>query len=240
MRNLTYLTCLFIGLFSTATYAAIHPVVSLGWGSDTTDVNISENITLLAPYQNSYVGHQNDTETIANIFLGAEIPFLNNWAWQIGASYYQNITPFQPTGLIYQFADPDYANLNYNFNIKNRRYLLESKLLFSVNDFFYPYITGGVGEAVNQAYSYTEIPVSSADVPMQETFANKTVHSFTYTVGLGFEISVAPHVRFGFGYNFVNLGRAGLGVTPNQDSTDTLKFNNLNTNEFMMHLSYIG
>jgi opacity protein-like surface antigen len=235
------LTCLLIGLLSTTAQAVvIHPVATVGFGSDTTDMNLSQTITLFAPFQNTYYGHFNDTETIGSLFLGAEIPFMNKWAWQLGAAYYQNLTPFQPTGLINQFGDPLYGNLNYNFNIQSRRYVFQTKLLYSVYDIWHPYVTGSAGEAVNRSYSYTEIPVTSADVPMQATFANKTVRSFTYSLGLGVEVDVSTHLRLGLGYSFVNLGRAGLGVIPQQDSTTTLKLNSLNTNEFMMQLSYIG
>ncbi|MES2218256.1 MAG: outer membrane beta-barrel protein [Pseudomonadota bacterium] len=241
MRKLTCSACLLIALFSATTYAVnIHPVVTLGWGSDTTDVNLSQNITLFAPFENYYYQHSTDTETIGSIFLGAELPFMNKWAWQLGAAYYQNITPFNPTGTVYQFADMDFGNLTYNFNVQSRRYILQTKLLYAVNEWFHPYITGGAGEAVNKSYSYTEIGVTSADVAMQATFANKTYHAFTYSLGLGFELVANEHIRFGFGYNYVNLGRAGLGTIPNQDSNQTLTLNNLNTNEFMMQLSYVG
>jgi opacity protein-like surface antigen len=241
MLKLTRRVLLFAAIFcSTAQAALIHPVLTLGWGSDTTDVNTSQAITIFAPFQNYYYQHTNDTETVGSVFLGAELPFLNKWAWQLGAAYYQNITPFNPTGVVYQFADFDYGNLTYNYSLKSQRYLIQTKLLYAINDIIHPYITGGAGEAVNKSYSYYELPVSSADVPMQETFANKTVHSFTYSLGLGLELAVNEHLRFGVGYNYVNLGRAGLGVAPSQDSTDTLKLNNLNTNEFMMTLSLVG
>jgi opacity protein-like surface antigen len=242
MRNIPYVFCLLTAMLSTISHAALplHPVLAIGWGSDTTDVNVSQNITLLAPFQNTYYAHTNDTQTVANVFLGAELPFLNKWAWQLGAAYFQNITPFNPTGTVYQFADLDYGNLTYNFNVQSRRYLIQTKLLYAITNTIHPYLLAGAGEAINRSYSYSEIPVSSADVPMQATFANKTVHAFTYTFGLGFELDLTDHLRYGFGYNYVNLGHAGLGVIPDQDSTDTIKLNNLNTSEFMMQLSYVG
>jgi opacity protein-like surface antigen len=241
MRILTRWVFLFVALFcSTAQAALIHPVLTFGFGSDTTNVNTSQNLTLIAPFQNYYYQHATDTETIGSVFLGAELPFLDKFAWQLGAAYYQNITPFNPTGTVYQFADFNYGNLTYNYSLQSRRYIIQTKLLYAFNDIFHPYITGGAGEAVNRSYSYYELPVTSADVGMQETFANKTVHSFTYSLGLGLEMNMNEHLRVGIGYNYVNLGNSGLGTIPDQDSTDTLKLNNLNTNEFMLQLSLVG
>lgn len=237
----TFLLGIILGLFTASANAlSIHPVATVGLGSDTTNMNLSKNITLFAPFSNTYYGHFNDTETVASVFLGAELALPKNFAWQLGAAYYQSISPFQPTGIINQFGDPLYGNLNYSFNIKSHRYLLQTKILYTVYDIVHPYLSGGIGEAVNDSYSYIETPVTSADVPMQETFANRNIRSFTYSVGLGFEVDLTPHTRVGVGYNFANLGRAGLGLIPQQESSTTLKFNTLNTNEFMMQFSYVG
>jgi opacity protein-like surface antigen len=239
-QKLIYGIGLSISLFALTTQAAIRPVVTLGLGGDSTDLNINQNITVFAPFQNTYVGHHNDTESVGSLFIGAEIPFLNNFAWQLGAAYYQTINPFQPTGVVEQFGDPLFANLNYYFNITSRRYLFQTKLLYTLREYFHPYITGAVGEAVNHSYDYTETGVTSFDVGMGSPFANKTVRSFTYAGGLGIDIDVNAHMRFGVGYEFTNLGHAGLGTSPIQDGNERLKINNLNTNEFMMQLSYIG
>ena len=241
MRTLRYGVGLLLGLICSAAQAlSIHPVVTLGLGSDSTTDRTSQNITLFAPFQNTYYGNYNDIQTIGNVFLGGEIQFMDKWAWQLGASYYQNITPFTPNGTVYQFADVNFGNLNYNFNVQSRRYLAETKLLYAFNEKFHPYVQGGIGRANNRSYGYTEVPITSADVPMQTAFANKTVNSFTYSVGLGLEMDMTKNLRFGIGYNYVKLGSAGLGVVSGQESTDTIKLNNFNTNEVMLHFSYVG
>jgi opacity protein-like surface antigen len=239
MRKLNYSPLLFLTLFASIANASIYPIVTVGMGSDTTDVNINKTITILAPFQNNWYGRTNDTETVGSLFVGAEAALPKNFAWQLGAAYYRSDN-FLPYGIINQFDDPTFANLNYTFNLQSQRLMLQSKLLYSFRTIYHPYLSGGIGEAINKSYGYSEVGVTSADVGMQTPFGNKTVHSLTYSFGLGLDIDIGPHMRFGLGYNFVNLGRAGLGIAPLQDSTDTLKFISLDTSEVMIQLSYVG
>ncbi len=239
MRYLVHSVCLASMIFSTCAHAQIHPVVSVGIGADDTNFSLNKTITILAPFQNIYYENNSDTQTVGTLFIGAEIPLVANIAWQLGVAYNQS-TDFAPYGAIDQFANPFFDNLTYNFHIRSQRYLLQSKLLYTFKEYFHPYLIGSVGESVNRSYGYSETGVTSADVGMLLAFTNKTYHSFTYTAGLGLDIDAGPHMRFGVGYSYMNLARAGLGVAPLQDSTDTLKFKNLDTNELQMQLSYIG
>jgi opacity protein-like surface antigen len=239
MRYLIHSICLASILFSTCANAEIHPVVSVGIGADDTNLSLNKTITILAPFQNTYYENNSDTQTAGTLFVGAEMPLVANIAWQLGVAYNQS-TDFVPYGSIDQFANPLFDNLTFNFNIRSQRYLLQSKLLYTFSGYFHPYLIGSVGESVNRSSGYSETGVTSADVGMQLVFANKTYHTFTYAAGLGLDIDVGPHMRFGVGYSYMNLGRAGLGVSPLQDSTDTLKFKNMDTNELQMQLSYIG
>jgi hypothetical protein len=202
-------------------------------------MNTSQNLTILAPFQNTYLGHTNDTESMESLFLGAQVTLPKNFEWQLGAAYYQNITPFMPYGTVYQFGDPLFGNLNYTYNIESRRYLFQTKFLYSIMKFIHPFVSGAAGVAVNKSFSYTEIPVTSADVPMLQPFADKTYRAFAWSVGAGLEMDVHDHARFGVGYSYSHLGKAGLGVAPLQDSNNTLILNGLTANEFYLQLSYI-
>jgi opacity protein-like surface antigen len=239
MRKLTRSVSLLACLFTLYAHAETHPMMSVSTGATSTDMNTSQSITILAPFQNTYLGHVNDTESMGSLFLGAQVTLPKNWEWQLGAAYYQNIVPFMPCGTVYQFGDPLFGNFNYTYSIESRRYLFQTKILYSIMKFIHPYLSGAAGVAVNKSFSYTEVPVSSADVPMLAPFANKTYRAFAWSVGAGLEMDVHEHARFGVGYSYSHLGNAGLGVAPLQDSNTTLVLNNLTANEFFLQLSYI-
>ena len=105
---------------------------------------------------------------------------------------------------------------------------------------WHPYITAGVGEAFNNAYAYIETPIISSDVPMTEPFSSHSTKAFTYFAGLGLDVDVGEHLRAGAGYRFLDLGQASLGMTPLQDSTNTISHSHLHANEFLAQLTFVG
>lgn len=228
-------------LFSSMLVAETHPMMSLTLGGDRANLpQTTADVTFIPPFYNSYNGSNHyDTEMLGGLFVGAESDLPANWAWQYGVSYYQN-SAFQVHGVVDQFGDPAYANLNYYYQIQSKRYLIETKILYAIKKVYHPYIDLGVGESVNKTYNYLEEGVTSADVPMSQPFANKTTHNFTYLAGVGIDVDLFQHVRLGAGYRYVGLGKAGLNTTPLQVDTNTINNHVIRTNEFFMQLSLIA
>ncbi len=240
MQKRTFLACLAMFLLPISAFATAHPFVSFALGSDRTNVYMSKNITLIPPFQNAYVGRNHyDIETVGGVFLGGEFALLQNWSLQLGLSYYQN-SSFDANGYVYQFADPAFNNLNYQYQIQSRRFLIETKLSRAFKQIWHPYINLGLGESLNKAYSYLEYPTSSDNVPMTQPFANHTTRSFTYIAGLGIDVDIQKHIRVGAGYRFADLGNANLGTTPLQSGTTMISHRHLYTNEFLAQLSFLG
>lgn len=219
-------------------FASVHPVVSVALGEDVANIGMNQNIQIISPYYNTYSGNFHNNKLAGGIFLGVETPLMNSIFGQFGLSYYQS-NAFLARGRVLQFGDPAFDNLNYNYNIQSQRVFLESKLLGSYKERFHPYVNLGLGEARNKAYGYTETGVTSADVPMIPGFSAHTTHSFAYLVGVGMDVDLNAHMRLGGLYRFVSLGKARLSTSPLQDSSDTLKNNSLNTNEFLVQFSYL-
>jgi len=240
MQKRILLTSLFAVLLPTLSLADTRPVVSVSLGSDRANVYSTKTITFITPFQNSYIGTNHyDTEPVIGLFLGGETTFLQNWAWQWGVSYFQS-SSFEEDGNVNQFANPAFNNFTYQYQIQSRRVSLEAKLSHAFRQIWHPYLSAGAGEAFNDAYAYTETPLSSAAVPMSPSFAGHTTKSFTYSAGVGIDVDMAEHVRVGAGYRYVNLGNASLGVTPLQTGNHTISNSHLNTNEFLVQLTYIG
>lgn len=238
MQKRIFLAGLLI-FFPIVSLAYFHPVVTLSSGFANANVYSSKWI-MFGSYPNSYIGtNHRDTENDTGLFVGAETKFLENWAWQMGVSYFEN-SAFTESGNVYEFADPAFNNLTYQYQIQSHRYSIDTKILHTCHEVWHPYISLSLGEAFNNAYSYTEYPVTSFDSPMTQPFGNHTTKSFTYSAGLGVDVNIAEHVRFGAGYRFVDLGNASLGTTSLQNGTNTISNSHLYTNELLAQISYVG
>ncbi|MDR3491337.1 MAG: outer membrane beta-barrel protein [Gammaproteobacteria bacterium] len=239
MQKKILFTCLTV-LLPLVSFAAPRPVVTLSLGSDRTNVYSTKSITLIPPFQNSYLGTNHyDTEGVIALFAGAESAFCHNWAVQYGLSYFQS-SSFGANGNVYQFSDPAFNNLTYQYQIQSRRLYFESKLSPAIQKIWHPYVSAGVGGALNKAYAYIEKPLTSDAVPMAQPFGSHNTKSFTYMAGLGVDVDLGEHVRAGIGYRFADLGHASLGVTPLQSSTNTISNTHLHTNEYLVQFSYVG
>lgn len=227
-------------LLPTFVFAGPRPVISLSVGADHTNVFSTKSITFIPPFQNTYIGtHHYDTEAVLGIFLGEEIECRQAWTWQLGVSYFQN-NEFTAEGNVYQFSDPAFNNFTYQYNIQSKRLAIETKISRAFQQIWHPYVSAGIGAARNDAYGYTELPNTSDAVPMTQPFASHTTTSFIYLVGLGMDVDLQQHLRAGVSYRFVSLGQASLGSTPLQAAPNTLSHSHLNTNEFLVQISYIG
>ena len=107
------LACFLTSLFPIITSATIRPVVSLNMGSDRANVFQTKIITILAPFQNSYIATNHyDTETVFGFFLGGETMVMHSCGLQLGLSYYQT-SSFAAKGNVLQFDDPAFNNFTY-------------------------------------------------------------------------------------------------------------------------------
>lgn len=238
MKKGILVLCLCACFYPLESSAWYRPMLSLALGADAVNTHLNQNLTIIAPFQNSYLSGGANFQPVAGLFVGMET-MLHNFLTQLGVSYYQN-KAYLITGSVYQFADPTLNNLSYQYHIESQRVLVETKVLSTIKQRFHPYFSAGVGEALNQAYQYIETPVSTDDVAMAQGFNNRTYHSFTYQVGLGVEADLTAHWRGGVGYRFIDLGAAGLGATPLQEGSQTIKYNHLHVNELLLQLSYLG
>ncbi len=219
--------------------AQIHPVVNIAAGVDTASVSTQSTIGMIAPFTNTYLGtNANNTQVLAGLFLGGETELPSQWRWQYGVRFFQT-DAFDVQGDVYQFSDPLFYNLTYQYEIRNRRVMAETKLFATFKSSWHPYGVAAVGEAFNFAGNYQEIPLSSTSVPMQQPFQDHTTSDLAYSFGLGLDYSCTQHMRIGASYRWSELGKASLGTSPIQDSTSTIQHSRLQASEFLVELSYV-
>lgn len=239
MKKRIFFSTLGLCFTLTSVAAQIKPLVTLNLGVDVFNQTQSQNITLLSPFYNTYSGGVDQNKFVGGILVGFQAPVTNALAAQLGISYYQN-NSIQARGTIYQFGDPAFGNLGYQYNIKSQRIYAEGKVLTTWHKQFHPFISGAVGQARNKAYRYHEFILSSDAALVDQLFLDHSTNSFSYLLGLGIENELTEHIRLGCSYRWVNLNKVELAGSAYQESPQPLHNNPLHVNEFLIQLSYLG
>ncbi len=143
------------------------------------------------------------------------------------------------SGQIWEEANAALTNYVYQYEVKDTRLLVKGRLL---RDTKYPgfklYGHAGLGIGFNDSHSYTSTPTTFEALPTPN-FESKTVTSFTYTLGLGFQKVLMKHWQAGFGYEFSDWGRSQLARAPGQTMNEGLKLNHLYTNGILANITYL-
>jgi opacity protein-like surface antigen len=243
MHKKTVLFFLFSLFASQASEAAIHPVVSVGYGLDYVHTGAIEKTFMLeAPFQDTYFSSASTFHGgVGNVFVGMESQFHPFLSAQFGLSYTRPAT-MNVQGSIWQFGTPQFYNKGYQYYIQSQQAMLEAKLLTTIATPYplHPYFMLGLGESFNKSFGYTEIPLAPYASVNPAGFARNTSHSFVYMVGIGLDVNVAEHVRVGASYRQTELGDTHLGTMPNQTGSTELSYGPLRTNEVLVNLTYVG
>lgn len=221
---------------------AWQPVVTIGAGGAIfSDVGSSQTVPIQNPDTDQFYDYSAHSETqtsgLLDIFLGAQWNVQPQWALQTGIDYAQTVS-IAASGTLVQGADAQSADTyGYSYNILTRQLLLEGKLLYTLDARYHPYILAGMGAAFNDASGYdTTIPPF---LTFTREYADHTTTSFSYALGMGMDVDLAPQLRIGVGYRFADLGQVGLG-SANIDSvpvSGTLSQLHLYVNEVLLQIT---
>lgn len=154
----------------------------------------------------------------------------------MGAGYYIS-GDFNQKGKVYQYSNPDFYNLNYDYKIQIQQLMCEGKFLTTFNTIYHPYLSGGIGASFNRSHKYHETPIHSyavADYP----FASLTQSNFAYSAGVGLDIEISSKWRVGGGYEYSNLGTVKLGNSPAQITSEHVSSGIINASKVLIQVSY--
>lgn len=219
------------------------PFISLGAGATSSSkLGRTQNFPIqdisTDQFYNYSASSRRQTVTLFEVFLGGESRTHQGLS-QTGFAYKQNL-PFKAKGTVIQGADAESADsYRYQYKILSRQLLLQSKWFYTFKSRFHPYFVAGLGIAFNKAYAYqTNVPTFLTPT---RTYADNTVKSVAYVVGVGLDGDLTKNLRLGIGYRYANLGKVKLGAAT-IDSTSvsgTLKQSTLHTNELIGELTWI-
>lgn len=179
------------------------------------------------------------TQGLFGGFAGTEFKVHPNWSLQLGLAYYQ--VEFSGRGTVTQGADLSSSDqFVYHYDMLVQQALVESKLLFNCLNQFHPYFALGLGAAFNRANNY-QVNITPSFSTFSPNFADHTQRSFSYSTGVGIDMDVPQHWRFGLGYRFANLGKVklGQGYIDTVAIPSTLSQSRLYTHEVIAQLTYI-
>jgi opacity protein-like surface antigen len=192
-----------------------HPVLTLGLGGYITgNAGNSVNFPIQVPITDSFYNYTTSTESqraaVISIFLGKEWLIADRDWFMQGGLEFNETSGLHVNGNLVQGAEVCSENFyTYNYSIIIRQLLIDAKILYTYQQIYHPYITGGLGASFNRAYSYTtNVP---PDLTFTQQYRSNTSPSFTYALGFGVDIDIHENLRLGIGYRFTNLGQVSLG-----------------------------
>ena len=214
----------------------VHPIITLtGGAAFNSDAGQSNNFSASSTTFSSYHYQPNKTNQVVSIFgalIGAEFLINSAWSTQVGLSYYQ-AGNLHIKGIVTQGVEPFLDQYSYAYTIQSRQLLIESKWLYNLQ-YFHPYLLGGIGAAFNNTQNFS-VDIQPPFTTFSHQFSNRSISSFTYVLGLGAEMTITQHLRFGLGYRFTDLGNASTGNSTigSITTTNSLTQMHLYTNEVL-------
>jgi opacity protein-like surface antigen len=223
-------------LVSSNVDSSLRSFAGITLGAEFIRTGHTQTLSLLPPFSNHYTNNTSyQSSSLLGLGLGIERGRTEQLSWQLGLSGYFN-TEVSSKGHVWQFALPEFDNFIYDYRIQSKRLMATGKLLGTVKQTIHPYVSGELGAGFNRASSYTETPLIIEAVPMAP-FSSRTQTSFAWGVGAGVDVDINAGFRLGVGYQFADLGKASLGISPAQLTQQTLALPHLYSQEVRFHLT---
>ena len=140
---------------------------------------------------------------------------------------------------IMQYSDPEFLNYSYHWRIYSDVLLASTKLNIVQYKRFLPYVTGGVGGAINKAKSYRETALPGITPRISPAFGNSNSTKLTYNVGAGVDFQVSPQVLMTLGYEYQNLGKVSSGSGLYTWAGQALNLGSYQSNAALLSVSYL-
>jgi opacity protein-like surface antigen len=220
--------------------STLKPIISMSIGMSNTHFAQAQTISddSSPAIINTYSpNHTTNNNGLYSLFAGAERNLNTRMNIQFGLAYYF-IPSSNINGTLAQSIgdSTNSANVyNYQYAISSQQLLAEGKLLFKWRKHILPYISLGIGGAINHAGNYSATPESDTAGP-PPLFSDHTQTNFSYSLGFGVDMILMPQVRLGIGYRYSNLGTVNLS---SQDNSGQLQNKNYVSNALLTTLTYL-
>ena len=214
-------------------------VVSIGGGPVWANAGGTQTFYLSPSIEKTYSAQKAHNVFVSGeLFVGRQKQLFAQWLTQFGLVV-ATTNNVNLQGSIWDDADPQFNNHNYQYSLRNTRLALKGKLLFDKNYGWMPWVSGSIGVGFNRAHAFTNTPLIFEALP-NANFKNHTETTLTYTLGLGVQKIINKHCRFGVGYEFADWGKSHLGRASGQTLNTGLKLSHLYSNGMLFTLTYLA
>lgn len=212
-------------------------VTALSAGPGLTNNGATQTFYLKTGIQKTYYAVDEQT-TLFNgeVFYGAQHAINEMFFGQVGVALLV-ASNAHLSGHIWEDADPDFNNYQYQYSVNHAHLALKGKLLAELEQFAQPYVSASLGVGANRSHDFTIAPIIYQEVPAP-LFKDNTTMAFAYTVGLGAQTALNEHWQAGVGYELASWGESKLAAAHGQTMGIGLKLSNVYTNTLLVTLSY--
>lgn len=179
------------------------------------------------------------TQALANgeLFVGLQKTVVKKLEGQVGvvlaATKATNLS-----GLIWEDADPQFANHSYSYKIRHRYIGVQGKLLYDAGSFM-PWISGSVGIGMNKSFDYSNTSLIFQALP-ETNFADHTTKMLAWTFGIGAQKKLTKHWQIGISYELADWGKARLDRANQQSLNTGLALKHIYANGFLVNITFVG
>ncbi len=202
-------------------------------GGQTQTFALQEDVTKTYTANNAH-----NTLINAAIFLGAQQNINRVFFTQLGFAFAATDN-VKFSGNIWEDADPDFANYNYDYNVVYSHIALKAKLFARWTETTQPYIGASAGMGFNRAHHFFISPRIPEAVPAPPFTAHTKNGALAYTLEVGLQHLIDAHWRGGVGYEFADWGASSLGRAVGQTLNSGITLSHLYTNGIQFNLTYV-
>lgn len=214
------------------------PMITISGGPAWTSPGKTTTLFLQPDVQKTYTADKNNQNVASgSLAVGFQKQLSQHIFTQLGLALAAS-TSAKIRGSIWEDADPAFNNYTYQYKVNHSHLALQGKLLADVGHGVLPYVNGSLGAGINRSREFTITSRISQEIPAPG-FQGKNLTSFTYTLGLGLQKILTPHLQAGIGYEFANWGKSQLAPAPGQTIGTGLSLAHLYTHSIQLSLSYL-
>ena len=197
----------------------------------------TQTFSLTPTIEKTYAANQSTNALFdGEVFVGLQKTLSQMLQGQFGLAVAATSNASLP-GVIWDDADPEFANLAYNYKLQHTHVAVKGKLLADAGYWLTPWISASLGVGFNNAHSFNNTPLIFEAVP-NANFSSHTQTSFTYTLGAGIQKALSAHWQVGAGYEFADWGQSALHRALGQTMGSGLGLNHFYTNGLLLNLTY--
>ena len=195
--------------------------VGLQLGVNSSRLGQTQTLALFNSISNRYIKQTNTTQSVFVLATFGRRFFEQSPVTLSSSLAIGYIGDTTVKGEIWQFNNPAFNNINYQYKVNSQLYLLDNRLELN-KCHFHPFVLFGFGFAINTANNYIGIAKRNTGAPMQVPFSDARQTQFAYELGAGFSRQF-PLARIFVSYRFISTGHGQLGLTPLQNTNNHLQ-----------------